>query len=159
MHGKAIFFKKYKNRKFRIVTHWGERSQCDTEKKLTLFAPYQYMGLRFHQYLVFLLCFVIYIVVVYSLSHVRLFRNPMDCSSPDSSVHGIAQARILECFHFLLQGSFLTQGWNPLLLHWQVDSLWLIHQGSPYNLHAATAAKSLQSCPTPREPIDGIDIT
>ena len=25
-------------------------------------------------------------------------------------------------FHFLLQGIFLTQGRNPRLLHWQVDS-------------------------------------
>ena len=33
-------------------------------------------------------------------------------------------------FHFLLQGIFLTQGRNPRLLHWQVDSLLLSHQGS-----------------------------
>ena len=36
--------------------------------------------------------------------------------------------------HFLLQGFFLTQGWNPHLLnplHWQVDSLPLNHQGNP----------------------------
>ena len=31
-----------------------------------------------------------------SLSHVHLFVNPMDCSLPGSSVHGILQARILE---------------------------------------------------------------
>ena len=44
--------------------------------------------------------------------------NPMDCSPPDSSVHRIFQARILEwgC-HFLPQGIFLTQGSNPYLLH------------------------------------------
>ena len=30
------------------------------------------------------------------LSHVRLFGNLMDCSPPDSSIHGILQARILE---------------------------------------------------------------
>ena len=30
------------------------------------------------------------------LSHVRLFFNPMDCSPPGSSVHGILQARMLE---------------------------------------------------------------
>ena len=35
----------------------------------------------------------------------------------------------LSC-HFLLQGIFPTQGWNPHLLHWQVDSLPLSHQGS-----------------------------
>ena len=34
-------------------------------------------------------------VVVQSLSHVRLC-DPMDCSPPGSSVHGILQARILE---------------------------------------------------------------
>ena len=28
------------------------------------------------------------------LSHVQLFSNPMDCSPPCSSVHGILQARI-----------------------------------------------------------------
>ena len=33
--------------------------------------------------------------------------------------------------HFLLQGIFLTQGLNPHLLHWQVDSLPLHHLGSP----------------------------
>ena len=33
--------------------------------------------------------------------------------------------------HFLLQGIFLTQGWNPHLLHWQADSLPLSQLGSP----------------------------
>ena len=36
--------------------------------------------------------------------------------------------------HFLLQGIFPTQGWNPCLLnllHWQVNSLPLSQQGSP----------------------------
>ena len=33
--------------------------------------------------------------------------------------------------HFLLQGVFPTQGLNLRLLHWQVDSLPLSHQGSP----------------------------
>ena len=32
--------------------------------------------------------------------------------------------------HFLLQGIFPTQGSNPHLLHWQVDSLPLRHPGS-----------------------------
>ena len=38
--------------------------------------------------------------------------NCMDCSSQGSSVHGISQG----C-HFLLQGTFLTQGSNPCLLN------------------------------------------
>ena len=53
----------------------------------------------------------------------------MDYSLPGSSVHGILQARILEC-HFLFQGIFLAQGLNLSLLHWQVDSLPLSYLGS-----------------------------
>ena len=34
---------------------------------------------------------------VKSLSRVRLFCDPMDCSLPGSSLHGILQARALEC--------------------------------------------------------------
>ena len=33
--------------------------------------------------------------------------------------------------HFLLQGIFPAQGLNPSLLHWQVGSLPVSHQGSP----------------------------
>ena len=64
--------------------------------------------------------------------------------------------------HFLLQGIFLTQGLNPYLLHWQVDSLPLSHQGSPCMdreyIKSQTMlcyAKLLQSCPTLCDPIDG----
>ena len=35
-------------------------------------------------------------VNVYSLSHIRFFCNPIDCSPPSSSVHGSLQAKILE---------------------------------------------------------------
>ena len=51
--------------------------------------------------------------------------------------------------HDLLQGIFLTQGLNPCLLcllNWQVGSLLLA---------PPAAAKSLQSCPTLCDPIDG----
>ena len=36
------------------------------------------------------------LVVVYLLSHVQLFRDPMDCSPSGSSLCGIFRARILE---------------------------------------------------------------
>ena len=44
--------------------------------------------------------------------------DPMDCSLPGSSVHGIFPGKStgVSC-HFLLQGIFLTQGLNPGLLH------------------------------------------
>ena len=78
-----------------------------------------------------------------SLNGVRLFCDPMDYSLPGSSVHGILQARILDWVaipsskdtgvgsYFLLQGVFLTQGSNPGLLPWQVDSVPLRYLGSP----------------------------
>ena len=47
--------------------------------------------------------------------------DPMDCSPPGFSVHGIFQAWILHEYwsglHSLLQGIFPTQGSNPGLLH------------------------------------------
>ena len=50
-------------------------------------------------------------VVVQSLSHVQLFCNPMECSLPGSSIHGISQARILEWVAFFFsRGSFWTRG-------------------------------------------------
>ena len=44
--------------------------------------------------------------------------DPMDCSLPSSSAHGILQASILEWVtHSLLQGIFPTHGSNPGLPH------------------------------------------
>ena len=47
--------------------------------------------------------------------------DPMDCSQPSFSVHGVLQKKkntgVGVCCHFLLQGIFLTQWWNPGLLH------------------------------------------
>ena len=60
--------------------------------------------------------------------------------------------------HALVQGIFPTQGLSPCLLrllHWQVGSSPLVPPGKPHNMPAAVAAKSLQSCPTLYDPIDG----
>ena len=51
--------------------------------------------------------------------------DPMDCSPPGSSVHGIFQARVLE--------------WGAIA----------------FSVPVAAAAESLQSCPTLCDPIDG----
>ena len=53
------------------------------------------------------------------------FCNPMDCSTPVSSVHFPGKNTGVGC-HFLLQWIFSTQGSNLCLLHllhWQADSL------------------------------------
>ena len=60
--------------------------------------------------------------------------------------------------HFPHQGIFPTQGSNPCLLCLlgrQLDSLPLAPSGKPILLDAAAAAKSLHSCPTLCDPIDG----
>ena len=61
--------------------------------------------------------------------------DPMDCSPPGSSVHGILQGRILEwgC-HGLFHSVFPAQGLNQCLLcllHWQVGSSPLAPPGKP----------------------------
>ena len=55
--------------------------------------------------------------------------DPMDCSPPCSSVHGILQSG--EYWSgFYLQGIFPAQGLNLCLLHWQADFSPLSHLGS-----------------------------
>ena len=57
--------------------------------------------------------------------------DPVDCSPPGSSVHGILQARILEWVAISFsRGIFPTQGSNSHLLHWQADSLPMSDLGS-----------------------------
>ena len=53
--------------------------------------------------------------------------NPMGCSLSGSSVLGILHAR-MGC-HSLLQGIFLTQGSNLILLHCRQSLYLLSHQG------------------------------
>ena len=57
--------------------------------------------------------------------------DPVDCSPPGSSVHGILQARVtgVGC-HSLLQRPFLTQGSNLGLSHCRQILYRLSHQGS-----------------------------
>ena len=81
----------------------------------------------------------------------------MDSSLPDSSVHGIFQARLLFAIS-LSRGSFLPRDRTSdfcldrlMFYHWY-------HTGPNRPLLLpllAAAAKSLQSCPTLCDPIDG----
>ena len=70
---------------------------------------------------------------------------PMDYSPPRSSVHGISQARILDCVAISSSRGFSqsrTQtciSWH--LLHWQAGSLLLSHLGSP-----STTALTPKAC-------------
>ena len=57
--------------------------------------------------------------------------DPMGCSPPGSSIHGIFQARILEWVAI----SFLTQGSNLSLVYCRQTLYCLIYQGSPSQWH------------------------
>ena len=68
-----------------------------------------------------------YIVVIVAelLSCIGLFCDPMDCSPPGSSVHGISQARILEWVAISLsRGSSQPRDWTcigrQILYHWAI---------------------------------------
>ena len=68
--------------------------------------------------------------------------NPVECSPPDSSVHGMDKntggmdKNTGGSCHFHLQGIFLTQGWNQGLPHCGQILHLLSHQGSPSMLKA-----------------------
>ena len=78
--------------------------------------------------------------------------GPMDSySPPGSSVHGVLQARILEWVAIPSSpGDLPDPGIKPRSPARQADSLQSEQPGEPH-----AAAKSLQSCPTLCDPIDG----
>ena len=78
-------------------------------------------------------------------SHVWLFCDPMDCSPPGSSVHGILQARI-GC-HPLLQGIFPSQESNLRLQEGLLESILHI-LSSPFKLLWPTNVCWMNQVPT-----------
>ena len=73
--------------------------------------------------------------------------NPMNCSTPGSSVRGILENTGMDC-HFLVQGIFPDQRFNPHLLHWQADSLSPSSQRSHICVCVCACVKFLQLCLT-----------
>ena len=69
-------------------------------------------------------------VKVKLLSHVRLL-DTMDCSLPDSFVHGIFQARVWECIAISFSRGSSYPGIKPRFPALQVDSLPAEPQGKP----------------------------
>ena len=57
--------------------------------------------------------------------------DPIDCSTPDSSVHGILQARILELVATSPLEDLPNLGIKPGCPAWQVDSLLARPPGKP----------------------------
>ena len=80
----------------------------------------------------YLCLFFLVSVAVWSLSHGLTLATPCTVTQLLCPWDFPGKNAGVGC-HFLLQGLFLTQGLNPsllCLLHWQVDSLPLSHQGS-----------------------------
>ena len=89
----------------------------------------------------------IVVVVFQSISCVQLFCDPMDCTPPASSVHGISQAKNTRVgCHFLLHGIFPTQGSNPctcidrwILHHWATRlGFWNTYTHTHTHIHTHT---------------------
>ena len=81
----------------------------------------------------------------------------MDCSPPDSSVHGISQARILEWVAIpFSRGSSWPRDWTEIpCTAGRFCTLWATSEAHRLGLITiAAAAKLLQSCPTLCDPID-----
>ena len=84
-----------------------------------------------------------------SLSHAWLC-NPVDCSPPGLSVHGVPQARILQWVAVpFSRGPSRLRDWT--WISWTAGRFFTISATS----HTAAAAKSLQSCLTLCDPIEG----
>ena len=79
--------------------------------------------------------------------------DPMGCSLQGSSVHGIFQARVLEwvAISFSRGSSQLRDRSRVSRIAGRHFTVWATREP----LKAAAAAKSLQSCPTLCDPIDG----
>ena len=82
--------------------------------------------------------------------------DPMDCSPPGSSGHGIFQARILKWVAISYsRGSSWARGWTCV----SCIGRWTHYHCTTWEAQrrnaAVAAAKSLQSCPTLCDPIDG----
>ena len=72
------------------------------------------------------------VVVVQLLSRVWLFCDPMDCSSPGSSVHGFLRQEYWHELPFPPSGHLPNPGIELAFPVWQVDSLPLGHLGPPH---------------------------
>ena len=70
-------------------------------------------------------------VYAQSLQSCLTLFDPMDCSPPGSSVHGILPARILEWVAMPSSRGSSHSGIEPLSPALQADSLLLNHRGSP----------------------------
>ena len=80
--------------------------------------------------------------VVESLNHVQLFCNPMDCSPPGSSVHGILQTKVLEwvAIYFSRVSSWPRNGTHIFYIGKWILYHWAIREALTIIMHIYTYA-------------------
>ena len=90
--------------------------------------------------------------------------DPIDCSPPGSSVHGILQARILQWVAIpFSRGSFQSKDWTPVsFIACRFFTIWDTREASVcvcvcVCVCACVHVKLLQSCPTLCNPMDPMD--
>ena len=102
-----------------------------------------------------------YLCVLSHFSHIQLFATLWTVVYQVPLSMGFSRQKYWGGFPFSSPRELLTQGLNLhlfCLLNWQAGSLPLVPPGNPEAqvwCAAAAAAKSLQSCPTQCDPIDG----
>ena len=73
--------------------------------------------------------------------------EPVDCSPPGSSIHGILQAKLLEWVAIpFTKGIFLTQGSNPSLSHFRQIVYPLSHKGNPRHYQVSSVCVHVCVC-------------
>ena len=93
-------------------------------------------------------------VAAKSLQSCPILCDPIDGSPPGFPIPGILQARILEWVAMPSSRDLPHPGMEPRSPATQADTLPSESPGKPL-LQLAAAAKSLQSCPTLCDPIEG----
>ena len=107
-------------------------SYCLLNLSTSQFGPATFQLLRSHMWLVTILLGKTNVKVVSVAQSCPILCDPMDYSPPGFSVHGNSPGKNTEVgSHSLLQGIFLTQEWNPGLLHQRQILYHLSHQESP----------------------------
>ena len=104
-----------------LVRAWAEnptKPSLLTHRSCKIIHVFRIKLLRLYIYIFICIYKILYTYVIAHLFYsCPTLCNPVDCSWLGSSVHGILQARILDWVGALLQGIFLTQGWNPCPPH------------------------------------------
>ena len=104
-------------------------------------------------------CLHLSVSVLSRFSRVRLFATPWTVAHQAPQSRGFSRQEYWSGLPFPPPGDLPDPGKIELpllgLLHGQAGSLPLLPAGSPKYVHAAAAAKSLQSCPTLCDSIDG----